>query len=234
MSIKQIQSELRRVADKDKAKILQGFFKTEPGQYGAGDKFLGIVVPTQRQLAKKYVSLSLTDLEQLLQSPYHEERLTALLILSEQFKQGNELTRQNIYKLYLKNTKQINNWDLVDLTAPAIVGGYLVDKDRKILYKLAHSKDLWDRRIAVLATFYFIRAGDSKDTLAISKLLLNDRQDLIHKAVGWMLREVGKKVSKKDLTDFLDEFGSLMPRTMLRYAIERLPELERKKYLKIK
>ncbi len=234
MSAKKIQTELRRVADPQKAVELRRFFKTGPGQYGAGDKFLGIVVPAQRLVAKQFLTLPLAEVAKLLQSPYHEDRLTALLLLVEQFKRSTSQQQRAIYQLYLNNTRFINNWDLVDLSAPSIVGAYLVDKDRKILYKLAKSRNLWERRIAILATFYYIKEGDAQDATALAIELLEDDHDLIQKAVGWMLREVGKRVSKMALTDFLDHYGSQMPRTMLRYAIEHLPEVERQKYLALK
>lgn len=239
--IKDLRAEIKKLANSNKAKILQGFFKTGKGQYGEGDIFLGIIVPKQRALAKKYwEKITLPELDILIKSKIHEERLIALLILTKQFESlNNQLV---IYKYYLSHTKYINNWDLVDLSAPNIVGSYLyslaldgrgagVRVKNETLYKLAISKNLWERRIAILATFTFIKKGDSKDTLKIAKILLADKHDLIHKAAGWMIREVGKRCDQKILTSFLDEYSAKMPRTMLRYAIERLPEKIRKYYL---
>ena len=231
-AFRQIELELKKSANPDKAKILQRFFKTGKGEYGEGDKFLGIIVPQQRELAKKYwQKCTLQDLSQLLKSKYHECRLTGLLIAILKYEKGDKEQKDQIYKWYLNATRHINNWDLVDLSAPNIVGEHLQKLDRKILYKLARSKYLWERRISVLATFAFIKQGSSRDALLISKLLINDPQDLIHKATGWMLREAGKRCSKKALLDFLDQNAKKMPRTMLRYAIERLPENIRQQYL---
>ncbi len=227
-----IYSVIDSFADAQKAHTLQRFFKTGKGEYGEGDVFLGIVVPTQRKIAKQFSTLSLDEIEKLLTSKIHEHRLIALLILIEQFNKGNEKVQNTIYKFYLSHTKHINNWDLVDLSAHHIVGAYLEKKDRKILYEHAKSKLLWDRRIAILSTFYFIKKGDFKDTLQIAKILLHDSHDLIQKAVGWMLREVGKRGGEKEEVDFLDAYAHEMPRTMLRYAIERLPQEKRAKYLK--
>ena len=232
MSVSQIKKELRAVASPAKAEILSRFFKTGKGDYGEGDKFLGVVVPEQRAIAKRHRDLALAEIEQLLYSRYHEERLTALLILTYQFPSANEEAQKKIYDFYIKHSRQINNWDLVDVTAPNIVGAWLSDKDRKVLFDFAKSDNLWQRRIAIISTFYFIRRGDYLDTIKLAKILLNDRHDLIHKAVGWMLREVGKNCGTKILTDFLDEHKSKMPRTMLRYAIEKLPPDWRAKYLK--
>lgn len=229
-----IQKELKKISDPDKAKGAQRFFKTAPGQYGAGDKFIGITVPEVRKIAKRFSDLNLSEVLNLLSSPIHEERLCALFILLSQFKKGDEKTKQKIYQVYLKNYKFINNWDLVDLSAPNIVGAYLSDKPKDILYKLAKSKNLWQKRIAILATFYDIYNQKAEETLKISKILLHDEHDLIHKAVGWMLREVGKRVDEKILLKFLDQNYKTMPRTMLRYAIERLPEKLRLDYLRAK
>ncbi|MFA5125211.1 MAG: DNA alkylation repair protein [Patescibacteria group bacterium] len=229
--LSQLQRDLRRLASPAKAAILLRFFKTGKGQYGEGDKFLGVVVPEQRKLARQYGQLTLSDLEKLLHSKIHEERLTALIILDDQFRRGDSKIQEKIFKLYLRNTRYINNWDLVDLSAPNIVGAWLYRRDRNILYRLAESKLLWDRRIAMLATFYFICQGDCADTIKIAKVFLTDQHDLIHKAVGWMLREVGKRCDEKELKSFLNQYSAKMPRTMLRYAIERLSTGERKKYL---
>jgi len=192
--------------------------------------FLGIKVPEQRKVAKKYKDLSLKDTESLLKSNIHEHRLIALLMLIQHYQKANPELKKKIFNIYLKNTQHINNWDLVDLSAPNIVGDFLLTKNRKILYKLAKSKRLWERRIAILATFTFIKNNDLKDTLKISEILLKDKHDLIHKSVGWMLREVGKK-NQGILEDFLKKHYKTMPRTMLRYAIEKFPEPKRQAYL---
>jgi len=227
MPLSQIKKELNSLSDKEKAKILSGFFKTGKGEYGEGDKFLGITIPEQRKIEKKY-DLTLKEIQELLNSNIHEYRLTALFMLIKKYK--NSENKKQIYKFYLKNTKNINNWDLVDLSAPNILGDYLIDKDRKILHKLAESKNLWERRIAILATYTFIRKNDFDDTLKIAEMLLNDKHDLIHKAVGWMLREVGKRNIEKE-EQFLKKHHKKMPRTMLRYAIEKLDKKKRKYYL---
>lgn len=230
MTAQIIRTKLQKLANKDKAKILQGFFKTGLGEYGEGDIFLGINVPVLRKLLKEHDSIPLNETMQLLKSPIHEERLLALLLLVRAFSKGDEALQKKIYDLYLKHTRYINNWDLIDLTAPNIVGTYLLGKRRKPLYALAKSHDLWKRRIAIMATFSFIKQSDFDDTLTISNTLLTDEHDLIHKAVGWMLREVGKR-SLVTEERFLQQHYKKMPRTMLRYAIERFPEAKRKKYL---
>jgi len=227
----QIQQELLSKANPDKVKILRSFFKTGKGDYGEGDKFLGLTVPTQRIIAKKYYSkLALNEAEQLLHNQYHEFRLTALIILTYKFAQADEQQKTEIFQTYLNNTKYINNWDLVDVTTPQIIGGYLLDKDRSILYKLAKSSHLWERRISILATLAFIRSNQFQDTLKIAELLLNDQHDLIHKAVGWMLREVGKRNQAVE-EQFLHKHYKTMPRTMLRYAIEKFDEQKKQKYM---
>ncbi len=206
------------------------FFKTGPGQYGEGDQFIGVTVPDTRRVVRTFKGISLGEVYQLLQSPVHEDRLAALLLLVELFQRGDEAVRRDIYELYTNNPEHINNWDLVDTSAPQIVGGYLLDKGRDPLYDLAKSENLWLRRISILATFTFIRNDDFDDTLKISDILLDDQHDLIHKATGWMLREVGKR-DEQVLTDWLDTRYSKMPRTMLRYAIERLTPDQRAHYL---
>ncbi len=239
--LEQLKIDLRKFASVERAKNLSRFFKTGPGQYGEGDKFLGIKVPESRSVATKYKKLSFNEISDLLHSPIHEERLVALLILIEQFqfasRQSDEKIRERIYGFYLENTKYINNWDLVDLSAHKIVGPYLEDKPKvrqlADLKKLARSNSLWERRIAVIATFHYIANGDPTLSIKIAEMLLKDDHDLIHKAVGWMLREIGKRCSEKVLTDFLDKHTTTMPRIMLRYAIERLPESKRKYYLKL-
>lgn len=228
-----IRRELCARANKEKVQLYASFFKTGKGEYGEGDVFLGVTVPKQRIVAKKYSELPFTQISQLLESPYHEERLTALIILVGQYKRGDPFVQKQIYNFYLAHTKSINNWDLVDLSAHHIVGDYLVLRDRKILYTLARSKNIWPRRIAIIATAAFIRQGSFADTLAIAEILLSDKHDLIHKAVGWMLREVGKR-NQSVLEKFLVEHIPIMPRTTLRYAIERFPEQKRKQYLKMK
>ncbi len=231
LTIAGLKKELKSYSSPQAAEILQRFFKTGPGEYGEGDRFLGIKVGPLRKIAKKYSVLELKDVKKLLHSQAHEERLVALFILIHQFDRGEEDLRRKIFNLYLKNTKYINNWDLIDLSAPKIIGVYLFNKPRDVLYKLAKSKSLWERRISILSTFYFIREKDFKDTLKVSKILLNDEHDLIHKAVGWMLREVGKRCLETE-EKFLKKHYQKMPRTMLRYAIERFPETKRQAYLK--
>ncbi|RLC38751.1 DNA alkylation repair protein [Candidatus Falkowbacteria bacterium] len=225
-----LKKELNNLADKTQAEILRRFFKTGPGEYGQGDIFLGIKVSTQRQVAKKYPDLKLKELQVLLNSKIHGYRFTALLILVDKYVKADTKNKQSIFDFYLKNSKNINNWDLVDLTAPKIAGDYFLDKPRKILYELAGSGSLWERRIAIVATYAFIRNNDFKDTLKISEILLNDSHDLIHKAVGWMLREVGKRDLKVE-EEFLKKYYKDMPRVMLRYAIEKFSEKKRKYYL---
>jgi 3-methyladenine DNA glycosylase AlkD len=232
MSLKQIQKDLQKLKNKEKAKILQGFFKTGKGQYGEGDIFLGIIVPLQRKTASNYKDLTLQDIQELLKSKIHEYRLTALFILIQQYNKADEKKKKKIFNLYLKNTDNINNWDLIDLSAPNIIGNYLLNRPRDVLYNLANSNSLWEKRISILSTFEFIKNNEYKDTLKISKILLNDNHDLIHKSVGWMLREVGKRVSQQKEEEFLKKYYKTMPRTMLRYAIERFEESKRQSYLK--
>ncbi len=225
----QLQKELKKYVNMEKARFLPTFFKTGKGEYGEGDIFIGVVVPDIRKVAVKFEkNISMSDLQTLLDSKIHEERLLALLILVEKSKKASE--KKKITEFYFKNTKNINNWDLVDLSAPKIVGAYLFDKDRSILYKFARSNHLWEKRIAIVATYYFIQRNQLKDTLNISEILLNDKHDLMHKAVGWMLREVGKKDLNAE-EQFLKKYYKKMPRTMLRYAIEKFPESKRKAYL---
>lgn len=224
------QRRLRSLGCPQQAAILSRFFKTGPGQYGEGDRFIGVKVPVTRKVAREFKSLPLSEVECLLHSEIHEERLLALVILVGQFEQGDDAARKTIYRFYLANTKHINNWDLVDLSAPQIVGGYLEHRSRKPLDGLAKSASLWERRISILATHWFIRHGDFADTLKIAEKLLPDKEDLIHKAVGWMLREVGKR-DVATLEEFLGQHCRAMPRTMLRYAIERFPDDKRRAYL---
>jgi len=230
IAAKEISQRLQKMGDKEDARFLQGFFKTGAGQYGEGDIFLGIRVPTTRKLAKEYEGLPLKEILLLLKSPYHEVRLFALISSVNTFAQGDEAIQKKIYDLYLANTQYINNWDLVDFSAPNIVGAFLMERSRKPLYQLAKSKSLWERRIAVLATFYFIKNKQFDDSLKIAEILLHDKEDLIHKAVGWMLREVGKRdIGSTEL--FLQKHCRIMPRTMLRYAIERFDPAKRRKYM---
>lgn len=227
----EIQSRLRSHASPDTARIQQGFFKTGPGQYGEGDMFLGIKVPLIRAVAKEFPGVGLDAAVDLLHSRFHEERLLALLFLMRHFVAGAAHERQSAYQAYLANSAWINNWDLVDLSAPHVVGAYLADQDRAPLYQLARSPGLWERRIAMVATLHFIRCNDFNDTLLLAEHLLHDHEDLMHKATGWMLREVGKRDQAR-LEAFLDQHGPAMPRTMLRYAIERFPETLRQAYLR--
>jgi len=222
---------LKQNSNPEKAVVLSRFFKACPGEYGEGDKFYGITVPELRKIARQYQSLMLEDLKILIYSEYHEERMLALLILMSQYKKSEEeKERKKIYDFYLKNMQQINNWDLVDLSAPHIVGHYLFEKDRTVLYRWAENKNFWIRRIGMLSTFYFIRQNEFEDTLKIADILLQDNEDLIHKAVGWLLREVGKR-DESLLEKFLKPRYQKMPRTMLRYAIEKFSESKRRFYL---
>lgn len=226
--LRKLRQDIRKQADPKKAKILQGFFKTGKGDYAEGDRFLGLTVPISRSIAKRYPSLPLADITTLLKSPIHEERFIALVLLVDRYKKGDQKTRKRIFDLYLKHTRYINNWDLVDTSAGYIVGPTVT---RAQLDRLATSTLLWERRIAMIACFDRIVRGDSRDALRVARLLLHDPHDLIHKAVGWMLREVGKRCSEKTLRAFLDEHAHEMPRTMLRYAIEKFSKQEQKHYL---
>jgi 3-methyladenine DNA glycosylase AlkD len=226
-----IQSELESLADPRHATILQRFFKTGPGEYGEGDRFRGIRVPVLRKMARNYPQLSLTEAGRLLQSDFHEDRLLALLILIQRYYQGDFALRDEIHCLYLEHRSFVNSWDLVDVSAPHLVGHYLGNRATDHLTRLAVSGVVWERRMAIMATFHFIKQGDYDETLRVARLLLGDPEDLIHKAVGWMLREVGKRdVAVAEA--FLQAHYRQMPRTMLRYAIERLPEARRQAYLK--
>ncbi len=231
MTVDRIRKRLRQFSTKERAAGLQRFFKTGKGQYGEGDRFLGVVVPDIRKVVKEFRDLPLSEAAALLRSYWHEERLCALLLLVDRFQRGDEAEKKKVYSLYMRSKAFINNWDLVDLSAPKIVGPFLDGGSRAILYRLARSKNLWDRRIAVLATFHYIKRGEFADALALGEKVLADEHDLMHKAVGWMLREVGKK-DVAVLEGFLREHHRRMPRTALRYAIERFPEEKRKKYLK--
>ena len=231
MDIISLKSSLYSQKDEVQAAILSRFFKTEKGDYGEGDQFLGIRVPVIRKIVKDYHFLSFDNIQELLNDSIHEIRFAALVVLIQKFNQSDSINQEKIFHFYLKNIRNhINNWDLVDLSCPQIVGKFLWDKNRSCLYSLSESDSLWEKRVSIISTLYFIRNGDYADTLKISKLLLNDKHDLIHKAIGWMLREVGKKdinIERK----FLEEYSQDMPRTALRYAIEKMDEKERKYFL---
>jgi len=231
MTAAEIMEKLKSMADSQQAVNLQGYFKTGPGEYGEGDRFLGLRVPQLRKLVKIYRDCPIIEIKKLLKSPIHEARLLALLLLVQRFQQGDEQEKEKIYRLYLASTRYINNWDLVDSSAPYIVGAWLFEQSHEPLYQLAKSSSLWERRIAILATFYFIKQRELLESLSIAELLLTDEHDLIHKAVGWMLREVGKQNQCVE-EGFLKKYYKTMPRTMLRYAIERLQEPRRQAYLK--
>ena len=225
----EIKKELDSKANKEKSLIYARFFKTNKGQYGEGDIFIGLTVPEQRNLAKKYIDLNFKDLEQLLSNKIHEYRLTGLLILVYKYQKNDN--KKEIFDFYLKNIHASNNWDLVDCISDKIIGKYLIDKDKKLLYDFANSNNLWKKRISIVSTFEFIKNNKFEDTLNISEILLKDSHDLIHKAVGWMLREVGKR-NQDLLESFLEKHSKEMPRTMLRYAIEKFDEEKRKYYMK--
>jgi len=229
-TLQSLRLSLKDVADPQRAKHSLRFFKTGAGEYGAGDRFLGITVPALRALARQYRDLPLRDVDSLLRSPWHEERLMALLLWVDRYRRGDVKQRQRIHHKYLRSTRYINNWDLVDVSAGHIVGAFLADKDKRVLFRLARSANIWERRIAVLATSHFIRDGRFTETLKIATLLLHDEHDLIHKAVGWMLREVGKR-DRPRMERFLIRHQANIPRTMLRYAIEHLPAERRQCYL---
>jgi len=231
MLVQNIHRKIQELGNSEKAKVLQRFFKTGPGEYGEGDVFVGVKVPELRKLAKEYQKITVKEVKQLLRSAIHEERLLALFILVLKYSKENEAEKKRIYELYLKNTQFINSWDLVDSSAHHIIGAFLVDKSKEPLYSLAKSMNLWERRISIISTFYFIKHDKYAETLKISEILLTDEQDLIHKAVGWMLREVGKRHMLTE-EKFLRKYYKRMPRTMLRYAIEKFPEDKRQRYLK--
>lgn len=232
MTADDVRADLRALGSPEKAKASAWFFKTGPGQYGEGDVFIGVTVPEIRKVAKRYMKLPVDQVEALLHSPEHEFRLAALVIWVQQFSKGNEATRRVIYQFYLANTRWVNNWDLVDLSCWEIVGSYLEPLDRSLLDQLAASDNLWERRIAIVSTAWFIRLGQPEDTLRIADILIADEHDLIHKATGWMLREVGKRCSREVLEAWLLPRYRTMPRTMLRYAIEKFEPEVRKAYLK--
>lgn len=230
VTARQVSNILRKLADPVRADHSRRFFKTGAGEYGAGDIFLGIRVPLIRGQARLFQELPLRQAQALLKSRYHEERLCALLILVQKFSEGDAEQKARIFRLYLSNTRYINNWDLVDSSAPQIVGAYLLKKNKRPVYMLSESGNLWERRIAIIASFTFIRSGRFRDAINIARRLINDEEDLIHKAVGWMLREIGNRDRDAERA-FLNKHYRAMPRTMLRYAIEKFPERERKRYL---
>lgn len=226
-----VKKRLKEFVNPEKAAFFPRFFKTGKGEYGEGDRFLGVIVPHQRKVAKEFKTLARHETEKLLYDPIHECRLTAILILVGQFEKGTADEQKEIYEFYLKHIRQVNNWDLVDASAHKIVGAYLLDQPRKKLYQLAKSKHLWSQRVAMVATYWFIKRDDYGETLDLADLLLTHEHDLIHKAVGWMLREMGNR-DELLLTDFLKSRYQKMPRTMLRYAIEKLSKEQRQRYLK--
>ena len=235
MSASTIISALKAAGSAEKALHLSRFFKTGPGQYGEGDCFLGVVVPENRRISKAYLDLPYDDLQEMLNSKWHEVRLSALIILVERFKRKRTSVeeRDEIYHFYLKNACRCNNWDLVDLSCPTIVGRHLLENsDRSVLYQLAKSDNLWEQRISIVSTITFIRSGQFEDTINLAKLLMNHKHDLMHKAIGWMLREIGKK-DRQILNEFLNEYAALLPRTSLRYAIEHHSAEERKYYMSL-
>lgn len=227
---KELLLQVKKKSDKKRSLLSQRFFKTGKGEYGEGDKFLGLKVGECREIARKFIDMSIDNIQKLLDSPIHEVRLIALLILVERYKKADQKGKRGLASFYLKNSKKVNNWDLVDLSAHKILGDYFINKDKKVLYKLAKSKNIWERRISIISTAWFIKASKFSDTLKISDILINDKEDLIHKAVGWMLREVGKK-DMGLLQKYLKTRYKKMPRTMLRYAIEKFPKNLYKKYL---
>ncbi len=228
--LKQLEQELQKLGSPSKSKIYSRFFKTGKGEYGEGDVFIGLTVPEQRALAKRYVNLDIADVEKLLLNKIHEYRLTGFFILTYKFEKADEKQKKSIVEFYLRNKHCANNWDLIDCVADKILGSYLLGKKKDVIYELAKSDSLWDRRIAIISTFHFIKNNQFEDTLKISEILLNDKHDLIHKAVGWMLREVGKRNQKKE-EEFLKKYHKTMPRTMLRYAIERFDEDKKRFYM---
>lgn len=233
MKAEDVEAELNKHENPSDAAFLQRFFKTGEGQYGAGDTFIGLRVPQTRKIAAQFKTLDLPEIEKLLESPIHEHRLCALIIMVLQTKRANEAHKKALYDLYLKRTDRINNWDLVDASCRDVVGGYLENKSRVPLYKLARSKNIWERRIAMVSTWQFIRASDLLDTFKIAEMLLGDKHDLIHKAVGWMLREAGKK-DEAVLKIFLDQHATKMPRTALRYSLERIHPNDKAHYMRLR
>ena len=231
MKAEDVRKRLKKLGTRERAEVSQRFFKTGPGEYGEGDVFLGVRVPELRRLAKEFKDLAPREIQGLLRSEIHEERLVALLILVRNYPKADQQAQKRIYDLYMGHLRFINNWDLVDVSAEHVVGAFLRDKDKGPLYRLARSKHLWERRVSILATFHYIKGNEFSETLKIARMLLSDEQDLIHKATGWMLREVGKRDLAAEERFLKTHYGK-MPRTMLRYAIERFPEPKRQRYLK--
>jgi 3-methyladenine DNA glycosylase AlkD len=232
LSAAAIRKRLCELGDPESARFLRRFFKTGPGQYGEGDRFLGVRVPAIRRIARESRGIALDQIETLLHDPWHEVRLLAVVLLGDAYKRGTTEERDVIVRVYLENTKRINNWDLVDISAPNVVGAHLLSRPRARLDELARSGNLWERRIAMVSTAAFIRENQFDDTLRIARILMNDPHDLIHKAAGWMLREVGKR-DRATLEAFLDKHTHEMPRTMLRYAIERFSAADRKRFMDV-
>lgn len=230
-AVENIKKELRKIASPEKAKASSWFFKTGLGEYGFGDKFIGVTVPDQRKIAKQFSNIEYSDIKTLLDSEIHEERLTALFILVRRFEKADSLERERIFNFYMLNIKRVNNWDLVDSSAHKIIGEFIKDKKITLLLDLAKSENLWKRRIAIISTFAFLSMGDSKPTYVVADLLLSDREDLIQKAVGWVLREAGKKVSEEELKNYLKANYKKMGRTALRYSIEKFSPQARLEYL---
>ena len=231
MNYLELKQAVKNHSNNEQGIFLQRFFKTRKGEYGEGDIFAGIKVPVSRKIANQFKDLGFADLQKIIKSKIHEERLITLFILVAKYKKADEDEKEKIFNFYLKNIRYVNNWDLVDLSAEKIIGAYLIDKDKRLLFDLVNSNSIWERRIAIMSTFYFIKANQFAATLKISELLLKDKHDLIHKAVGWMLREIGKRdIQAEEI--FLQKYYKKMPRTMLRYAIEKFPETKRLDYLK--
>jgi len=231
--IKKLHEEVIALGSPQKAKVSEWFFKTGKGEYAEGDKFIGLTTPESKMIAKKYSDLlNLEDLTKLLKSEIHEERIISIILLKEKYKKGDEKVKEEIFNIYIGNTKHINNWDIVDISAEYIVGDYLENKEKNLLYDFSKSEILWERRISIMSTFGYIKKGKPELTLKLAEILLEDRQDLINKAVGWMLREIGKRCSQELLEEFLKKHYKKIPRTALRYAIEKFPEPLRQKYLK--
>lgn len=230
--LREVRASLKAASDPERARASLSFFKTKKGQYGAGDQFFGTSVPVIRRLAKRFRDLSFVEIDQLFASPWHEERLLVLIILVDRFRRAETPQKQKeVMDCYLSHLHRVNNWDLVDVSAPPLLGEWLLHRPKTLLTRLAHSSSLWERRIAMVSTLAFIRAGQSEEVFRLTKILLTDSHDLIHKAIGWMLREVGKCCGKGTLDTFLDLYASRLPRTALRYAIERHSPAERLAYL---
>jgi 3-methyladenine DNA glycosylase AlkD len=234
MTARDAQQALRRVARPDRVESTKRFFKAYPGGYSEGDEFLSCSVPATRLVAKEFYGMPLPQLSKLISSKWHDDRLLALIILIRQYQKGSEVEREAIYSFYIKHLAHVNNWDLVDTSAGYIVGEYLYERPRDTLFALAKNENVWQRRVAIISTFNFIMKGDPSTTILIAEELLHDKHDLIQKAVGWMLREVGKRVDRKVLLDFLDNHAHEMPRTMLRYSLEHLPPEQRAHYRALK